>query len=450
MAVSRRAAGLRRVATVAGGVLLVAVAVACTYHRPHRTPRDGAPMPAVATSQDLLTRDQTHRRAVSLASIERHPRFTLATIEFDDQGQLWSRAQYDQVIADLQEVYDRSPMGVQGLVFVHGWKHSAGVCDSNVACFRELLAGFAEREGDEGRPVYGVYLSWRGLSVTPPVLKEFSFWGRKSTAHRVGLGDAIEVLATFEAMHRRKRAEEGGRATRLSIIGHSFGAAVVYSAIAGTLKERLAAFAASRTQTPGLFVGFGTITLLVNPAFEAMLYEGFDAVVRLNPGLFDARNPRVLVTVSSEADLATRFAFPLGRFLGTILQRSRGDGQRARMLTTLGNYGPFVTHRLELAGPAEAAPERTLSCSCASMVAGAFARAAEYEAEAFSADEDVEVLGRTQLVRTGSGPQAVSPFPVVRASAAVIGSHNDIWTPPFADFMAALILRTDALLLQAR
>jgi pimeloyl-ACP methyl ester carboxylesterase len=431
-------------------VALTLLLAACTYHAPHRTRKDGVPMPPITTSQQKLTSDEGHRDAVMQSSIERHPRFTLATVELDDQGQLWSRKQYDQVMADLKGVYGGAPAGVQLVVFVHGWKHSAGVCDSNVACFRELLAGFAEREGDEGRPVYGIYVGWRGRSLKGPVIQEFSFWGRKSTAHRVGSGDAIELFATLEAMHRRKREAERVRTTRMTVIGHSFGAAVVYSAVAGTLKDRLATFAASKSETPGLFVGFGTITLLVNPAFEAMLYDGIDQMIKLNPGMFDSRNPRVLVTVASEADRPTRFAFPAGRLLGTLFQRSRGDGQRSRMITTIGNYEPYATHRLEPARAVASGEERGEECTCGSNIASIFAAEADYDVSAFSADEDVEMFGRTRLRKIAAGPQAVSPFPVIRASSDVIAGHNDIWSPAFAEFMAALILRTDALMLQGR
>jgi hypothetical protein len=116
------------------------------------------------------------------------------------------------------------------------------------------------------------------------------------------------------------------------------------------------------------------------------------------------------------------------------------------MLTTLGNYEPFRTHRLEPAGRQPADPVVSHTCACPSGIAAAFAREVDYDPGTFAADEDVEVLGRTQLRKVGSSPASSSPFLVARASSEVIGSHNDIWTPAFADFMAALILRTDALL----
>ena len=418
--------------------------VSSERHEPHRTPSDGSPPAPATTSVQQLDSDAAHRDGVSRASIENHGRFRLGIVEFDDQGRFWSRGQYDQVIADLREVY-KANAGVQAIVFAHGWKHSASVCDSNLTCFRELLASFAEQEGESGRPVYGIYIGWRGLSVKAPGLKELTFWSRKETAHRVGSADVVELLSTLEALHRQERRETP--ATRLTTIGHSFGGAVVYSALSGSLKERLAAHVAQSSQPRSLLVGFGTLTLLVNPAFEATLYDGIDRMIARNAAAFDPRNPRVLVTVASEGDTATRFLFPAGRWLSTLLQRTRGGEQKSQMLRTVGNYAPFATHRLDLpkaGGPAAAAPGN--GCRCQTVVREAFAaNAAAFRAAASAGDEE-EYFGRTRLTRLADNPQARSPCILVRADRAVIADHNDIWSPPFVEFIASLVTRTDALL----
>ena len=435
-----------RIPVVLALVAVVGTAASCALHGPRRIGRDQPPAPAVSTSRQQLASDQSHRDAVARASVENHGRFRLGIVEFDDQGRFWNRAQYDQVIADLREVY-KANAGVQALVFVHGWKHSAAVCDSNLACFRELLANFAEQEGESGRPVYGVYVGWRGLSVKAPLLKELTFWSRKATAHRVGTADVVELLATLEALHRQERVESPG--TRLTTIGHSFGGAVVYSALSGPLKERLAVHIATPSDQRRLFVGFGTLTLLVNPAFEATLYDGIDRMVNIHPGLFDARNPRVLVTVASEGDSATRYLFPVGRSLSTVLQRSRDGSQRGQMLTTVGNYGNFATHRLDLVEePAQGSRGASAAqgeCVCQVGISEVFAQNAAFRAPV-QTPADEEFFGNTKLTRIADNPQAKSPFIVVRADRRVISDHNDIWSRPFVEFMASLITRTDALL----
>ena len=426
---------------------IAAAAASCVAHRPHRTPVDGTPANPIATTVQQLSADEAHRGTVSRASVENHGRFRLGIVEFDDQGRFWSRAQFDQVIADLRQVYDASP-GVQAIVFAHGWKHSASVCDGNLTCFRELLASFAEQEGPGGRPVYGIYIAWRGLSVKAPLLKELTFWTRKETAHRVGNADVVELLSTLEALHRKERKESP--ATRLTTIGHSFGGAVVYSAISGSLKERLATHIATPSEPRTLLTGFGTLTLLVNPAFEASLYDGIDRMVARNASALDARNPRVLITVASEGDGATGYFFPVGRWLSTLFQRTRGGDQKSQMLRTVGNYATFATHRLDVPSPDgnTAKADARGECLCPTNIRQAFAETATAlrpAAATLTAEE--EFFGRTRLTRIADTPQARSPFIVVRADRAVIADHNDIWSRPFVEFMSTLITRTDALLL---
>jgi len=125
---------------------IAAIASTSTPNAPRRTIADGAAAPPMVTSRQQLASDEAHREAVAQTSIEDHGRFRLGIVELDDQGRFWNRAQYDQVVADLRRVYNASA-GVQTIVFVHGWKHSASLCDSNLACFRELLADFAAGAG---------------------------------------------------------------------------------------------------------------------------------------------------------------------------------------------------------------------------------------------------------------------------------------------------------------
>ena len=426
---------------VVAGVVAIASRVA---HRPLRAPMDGPPPAPVATSQERIAADETHRHAVGGAAIEDHGRFRVGIIEFDDQGRFWSRAQYDQVIADLRRVYQENN-GVQTLVFAHGWKHSAGVCDSNLTCYRDLLASFGEQEGGSGRPVYGIYVGWRGLSIDAPVLKELTFWGRKETAHRIGSGDVVELLATLEAIHRQERAQSPN--TRLTTIGHSFGGAIVYSALSGSLKERLAVHIATPAERRSLFVGFGTLTVLVNPAFEATRYDGIDRMLALTPGAFDVRNPRVLVTVASEGDDATRYLFPAGRWLSTLFQSSRDRGQKSQMLRTIGNYSAFATHRLDAPSGAGGADDAGVQgeCLCRMNVRQALSPVSALRSPTAASGEE-EFFGSTRLTTLADTPQAKSPMIVVRADRAVIASHNDIWSPKFVDFLSSLITRTDALL----
>src|SRR5262249_47798406 len=163
--------------------------------------------------------NESSRLEVAAAAAEIYPEFTLAFIEFDDQGRLWSRAQLDLLDRTLEaEARRESYEGVALVFFAHGWQHDARVCDANVACFRTFLAQIAsdiaratkESPGHEKPPrVVGIYAGWRGRSVTLPVLQEFTFWARKRAAERIGAGEVVEVLTHLDQFLQKEN--HGGR-----------------------------------------------------------------------------------------------------------------------------------------------------------------------------------------------------------------------------------------------
>lgn len=483
-------------------LITVLVHAGCMVHAPHRTPTEGYPGKPIKTSLDDL-QDKKRREEVKKSSIERHfetveielyrdhannapayirtafkelpgeikkkevgvnVEFTVAAIEFDDQGQFWSRGQYEQVIEDIKAQYNDND-ALQVVVFVTGWKHSAAICDKYLTCFRTMLAYLAAVEVvDKKRPVYGVYIGWRGasLNVGVPILKElvnqFSYWDRKDTAHRIGAGDCVELLATLDALHRKKRTgpELQNKLTRLTIMGHSMGGAIVFSAIANTLKDRLARFVLSgNPESRGLFAGIGTLTILINPAIEASLYQGIHRMLSHNPGIFMEDNPFVLVTVTSEKDCPNRFFFPIGQAIGTLFQHTRSKKQHKQVLTTIGHYKPFHTHYLDFSdsGAPPTLEKGKAKCSCpfGSIIRKAAARTYQKMQDLeqrgvrrFVRSREVEdTYGRTKLVKKGEGPAADSPFIVALANRRVVGGHSKIWSLPFMEFISELIARND-------
>jgi hypothetical protein len=197
-----------------------------------------------------------------------------------------------------------------------------------VACFREILESLynlerlsAIQNGVPPRRIAGVYVGWRGKSITPPVLKELSFYARKSTAHRVGQGETLELFTRLEVLRDQTQRPDGAR-SKLILIGHSFGGAVVYSAVSHLFQERLV-----RSQEQGerdgtaLVPGFGDLVLLVNPAFEAALYSGIHHLASTR-SQYSPRQPALLFVAAAETDQATRVWFPIGRFFATLFQRT--------------------------------------------------------------------------------------------------------------------------------
>src|SRR5262249_41699435 len=78
----------------------------------------------------------------------------------------------------------------------------------------------------------------------------------------------------------------------------------------------------------------------------------------------------VLVVVGSETDSATSSWFPIGQWAGTFFEKTRDDEQKKALRTSIGNYLPYVTHRLSRAdlpagetGP-HAAARHVTNCVC--------------------------------------------------------------------------------------
>ena len=314
-------------------------------------------------SNEIKRSTREQRQFIESHSIEKHEDFTLGVVEFDDQGDLWSRNQVKQLETMIvQEAKRENIGGLQIVVFAHGWNHNASICDENVVCFRELLRYLGKVEllrasrpriestgisAEKYTPkrVIGVYLGWRGLSSHSPILNVGSFYSRKSAAHRVGQGGLVELLSRLEVL-RDSLNESSAGTTRLIVIGHSFGGAAVYTAVSTLFQERLTqAIARARDRTVDIVRGYGDLVILINPAFEASLYSGIDALSRVNV-VYSPRQRAVLVTISSETDWATKWAFWAGRMLSTLFQHTASHDQANALVTTLGNYTPFRTHKL--------------------------------------------------------------------------------------------------------
>src|SRR5258707_7075266 len=137
--------------------------------------------------------DPRSRAAVETSSIEQYPGYTIAIVEFDDQGRFWDRRQVAALAAELtRQAGADDESGVGMLVFVHGWRDDSRVCDKALVAFREFVRRISV--DDLGRlpgrhPLIGVFLAWRGYSRYVWPFEFFSFVGRKDTASRMAPGD---------------------------------------------------------------------------------------------------------------------------------------------------------------------------------------------------------------------------------------------------------------------
>ena len=396
-------------------------------------------------------------RACGQSCLEERDEYLMGFVELDDQGWLWDRKQLYAVLDALAEEGARRDLLM--VVFVHGWKHNASVCDTNVACFREVLLRLddieklaAQSEGRAPRRVAGVYIGWRGLSVTGRYLSNVSFYDRKSTAQRVGERGVTEVFLRLQGFIQNQRALIGPEAqTRLVIVGHSFGGAVVYSAVSQLLMERNLSEAGGVAGSAEPFVD---LVVLVNPAFEAARYEPLFQIVTERQ--FYPRDQRpVLAILTSEGDQATGRAFPAGRSLSTLFQKHSSRYQRSADIQAVGHFEPYVSHELEYAedeGLGEPEPTSRPECGCPYLVPAAEVRLRTAEAmrtlESMWTGEPppsgwaLELPGSVLRHNGRFGP--LNPYLVVRVDNEIISAHNQIYRPRFIDFLRYFIAWTTA------
>jgi alpha-beta hydrolase superfamily lysophospholipase len=430
------------------GYLALAVMVACvatmlfgcTSNRPYRTDM---------ASCDTAKPDADCAKAV----IETTPDYKLGFVEFDDQGWFWHREPLKKVEEMIQGEI-ATDRGVIMVLFVHGWKNNAAYNNGNVQMFRAALKGLSDAEqtkyGDHARKVVGVYAGWRGLSVKsdyfPPLGKELTFWSRKRTAHKVGNGAMTELLVSLEDIQRAANASvlAGAPRSDFIIIGHSFGAAAVYSALCQVVTER---FVETVEQNQPL-KPLGDQIILLNPAFEASRHYNLNQLAVSISKYPDAQRP-VLSIFTSKGDWATHYAFPLGRFFSSILQSFRRDEpQRSADVHAIGWFQRFITHDLVYDATSKIAANSTLNLQTKKhelrqlpqklqrSIANVHEQRQKWHPNAPRPTEysfDDCSLKPKKTFRPGD------PFLIVSVDKKIMKDHNDIGNPVLINFLREYI-----------
>ena len=291
-------------------------------------------------------------------------RIPLAYVEIDEQGYFHDhdRGQVERALALVNQ--EGKPKYV--VVFVHGWFHSASPTDENVHRFKCALNNLQDIEGNAGEDVIGIYIGWRGESLQVPLLRYLTFWDRKNTSEEIGRGSLVELLTRLERIVKRTPDSRN----KLMLVGHSFGASVVFNSIGQILLQRFlldaetlasARPAPSHSQSkPGLMSAYGDLVVLVNPAIEATrlmpFFSSLNDYTTKRVDLFSPAQPPRLVILSSEGDKATRMAFPVARIFSTVFESyqdlrvrtpygtSLQLSQRYLDWQTMGNVEKLYTH----------------------------------------------------------------------------------------------------------
>lgn len=308
------------------------------------------------SNEPFRTNFETSGGDPAKAVIESTQDYKLGFVEFDDQGWFWDirqRTVVEQMIRDeagIGSAQGATPRGIILVAFVHGWKDNAAYNGDAVKAFRDILQQLSDAEKVQTvhatRKVVGVYVGWRGLSATWEPFKELSFWNRKETAHKVGgYGAMTRLLVDLENIQKDSLAKipPAEPRTELIVIGHSFGGAAVYSALAQIITER---FVDSVERKCRRLKPLGDQVILLNPAFEALRHYDLNQMAS-SIDKYPADQRPVLSIFTSSGDWATHYVFPLSQFFATLGQKNRDSEQWRAGLQTVGWFKPFLTHELD-------------------------------------------------------------------------------------------------------
>lgn len=422
-------------------------------------------------------------KEMATSRVSREPPYTLHYLEFDDQGWEYPKTSYhsadkdtppspmDYAIKNLAKSVETR--NVATFVYVHGWHHSAKECDRDVKRFKELLkeqAEFEEQKPEEGdrREVIGFYIGWNGDSIDIPILKDATFWGRKNAAHHVSEGSVREFFARIKALRGHWNRQGGAERVKdcgatssetpatdcpitTVMIGHSFGAWILYASTAPYLIETLSETIdiPKNAQHPVSVRehGVADLVILLNPAFEASRYEPLHRIARQYKR--DFYSPPLLVSITSQADLATKNAFPIARFFNTIFQYpSTSDEEAVAMKRTHGHIDDYLTHDLTL--DANTKSDTDLKCSKNSELVRTSER---LRTDFFSPKIDGSrqlTLGKgwtrkmcDGLVLKQREASDLGPYNIVwniRTYYEIIAGHNDIVGDELKDFVKELYM----------
>ncbi|YCM46481.1 hypothetical protein V2O64_10670 [Verrucomicrobiaceae bacterium 227] len=372
-------------------------------------------------------------------AIESHgERVSLAHVEIDDQGELTSREQLKRVTDHIRAESDEPLLLV---VYIHGWNRNSSSSriegGGDLINFRKWLKEV--NEADPGQKTMGVFVSWRGRSLsTFPV--GVDYFHRHAAARRMGGVAGTEVLHEIGATARAANAK-----SRIVMMGHSMGGAILESSFSESIASRVAMKHAEgkrvkRRDFPA------DLIVTINSAESAIHARQLISTFKSRK-IRDIEGGPLIVSITSQDDIVTRLAFPLGNFLGRWVlpfnvfntgvsgmyrERQPADllqgTQAAAHRTTVGHFQPLFSHQFRVG----AARERSLK----------------------------EVMSDNRSARRGSGfvvrgtrasfvferPKKEyyndTPYWIVPVPGAIMKNHEDIWNGSFVGMITALMSLT--------
>jgi pimeloyl-ACP methyl ester carboxylesterase len=414
----------------ASALLLVAMSSACVSDKAYRGPEKPSDLPRSVFDEYLLSQqfDPTQTGVV-----DKKWRYRLAFVEFNDRGEMFYPQQLNRAVEAIGSVKrEASALQVQPVVavFVHGWKNNASDSSGNVWGFRQVLAGLKLQY--DPAPVLGVYIGWRGAVLSPPILKEFTFFDRHRRSQRVGGAQMPDALRTLMQAAKGPTYEEP---TISVLIGHSFGGAVLETAVTQGLAGEV-----TNARKEGRDVRWpADLIILLNEAQEAERSYPFIETLVANvqprppcsgPGQEgDTLRPAV-ISISSTGDYATRAFFPGAQLPARLFHRPSYKGTdpldvgsaTSLFFATTAHTAALRSHLLGRADDSDIV-EATKACK-ESMKTTLMSN---------------NPAATTYLIVERPGTKNRTPYWVMHMPPAIVPDHSTIFTPTFREFLISLI-----------
>lgn len=368
--------------------------------------------------------------------VEKHgAKVSLAHVELDDQGELMSRDQLQRVTDHIRE---ESHEPILLVVFIHGWNRNSS---ENKATGGKDLIRFRTwlKEVGDGNPevkTVGVMVSWRGRTVRPfPV--GVDFFHRYAAARRMGGVIGAEVLHEIGAT-----ARVANRKSRIIMIGHSMGGAILESSFSEATASKVAVAHAQgrklkRTDFPADMV------VTINSAESAIHARQLISTFK-SRGIKEIEGGPLLVSVTSQDDLATGIGYPIGNALGRYVppfnwfntsvsgryrEKEKSDelqGTQAEAhRTTVGHFSPLFSHQYREGEKQKRSLKEILADNRNARRGNGFVVHSETQTFFFE--------------RPDGSYFNDSPYWIVPVPGAIMKDHRDIWNGSFVGMMTVLM-----------
>jgi pimeloyl-ACP methyl ester carboxylesterase len=261
-----------------------------------------------------------------------------AWLEFNDAGHAFGPDQKTAILQKIEEL-KKSNRPILVVVYIHGWHNNADNSNPESDASRNAVKFdyFIARQADEARRLFeqrgvattpvvlGIYVGWRGDSLTTPGLKMTTIQNRAEAANRLAsnrqqaddLYPSLKEIA--QALHE---ADPHGR---MIVVGHSLG---------GRIVTRLFMDDIAKGDIQPL--GKNSLLVALEPAVGADCYDK-----ALGPQHAGVAGPPVFISVTSQNDSAVGYIYHLGSILIPDC-----DASSASHGNSIGNYDPYLTHSI--------------------------------------------------------------------------------------------------------